>query len=201
MIKNVVFDMGGVVFDDSVENLKQIFPHKTELEIKELLSKSFGRIFDKCDIGEKKVKTLIEELKRGKNNEDAIFLLNPDYYYITFPLKVDVLEYIIDLKNKGYRLYVLSNVSDASDEYINSMIDINSIFDGALFSDREHMHKPDPRFFNKLFEKYELDKSETIFFDDRQINVDTANNLGIKSYLFRSLEDVDSVLEEENLTK
>lgn len=201
MIKNIIFDMGGVVFDDSASNLMQIFPNRNEEEINQIINMAFGRNFDKCDTGEKSISELISELKMKPGYEDAIYLLNPDHYNITFPIKMDVLEYIIDLKSRGYKLYILSNVSDESDKYINESIDIDSIFDGYLFSDKEHMHKPDVRFYNRLIDKYGLDKEETIFFDDRQSNVDVANNLGIKSYLFKTIEDTESVLNEKRLSK
>ena len=111
MIKNIIFDMGGVVFDDSASNLMQIFPNRNEEEINQIINMAFGRNFDKCDTGEKSISELISELKMKPGYEDAIYLLNPDHYNITFPIKMDVLEYIIDLKSRGYKLYILSNTS------------------------------------------------------------------------------------------
>ena len=44
-------------------------------------------------------------------------------------------------------------------------------FDGGLFSYEEHMVKPNKEFYEKLINKYNLNKAETIFFDDKEKNV------------------------------
>ena len=54
----------------------------------------------------------------------------------------------------------------------------------------EHIIKPDKRIYNLLIDKYNLKRSETIFFDDKEKNVISAINQGISSYVFKSIEDI-----------
>ena len=94
------------------------------------------------------------------------------------------------LKKQGYKLYLLTNITEDSYNYINDLININSIFDGGIYSYQEHIIKPDKRIYNLLIKKYNLNKAETIFFDDKEKNVISAINQGISSYVFKSIEDI-----------
>ena len=48
---------------------------------------------------------------------------------------------------------------------------MEKLFDGGLFSYKEQMAKPNKEFYEKLINKYNLIKEETIFFDDKETNV------------------------------
>ena len=48
--------------------------------------------------------------------------------------------------------------------------------------------------FDALIKRFDLNKEETIFFDDSQRNVKSGNEYGIKSYIFNSIKDI-TVLE------
>ena len=45
-----------------------------------------------------------------------------------------------------------------------------------------------------IVDRFKLDKSETIFFDDKEKNVIAANKMGLKSYVFTSIDDVEKKL-------
>lgn len=96
------------------------------------------------------------------------------------------------MKKQDYKLYLLSNITEDTYNYINKLIDINSVFDGGIYSYQENITKPDERIYNLLIKKYNLNKAETIFFDDKEENVISAINQGIDSYIFKSIEDIES---------
>ena len=98
------------------------------------------------------------------------------------------------LKERGYHLYLLTNITEDSYHYIYHLIDIHQIFDGGIFSYQEHLIKPDDAIYQLLLERYHLKKEETIFFDDKKKNVDKANQLGIKSFVFTSIQDIENHL-------
>lgn len=64
--------------------------------------------------------------------------------------------------------------------------------EGGLYSYQEKMAKPDYEFFEKLFKKYNIEKDESIFFDDKVKNVQAGNEIGVKSVLFKSIEDIEN---------
>ena len=57
------------------------------------------------------------------------------------------------------------------------------------------MIKPEPGIYDHLAEKYELNPSEAVFIDDRQINVDGALQRGFQGLLFTGYENTRDALE------
>ena len=107
---------------------------------------------------------------------------------------IENLEYIKTLKEKGYRLYLLTNITEDSYNYISSSINIREIFDGGIYAYNEHSVKQNQDTYNLLVDKFGLNKEETIFFDDKEKNVIAANKMGLKSYVFTSIDDVEKKL-------
>ena len=87
-----------------------------------------------------------------------------------------------DLKAAGYRLYVLSNMSREFIDFLRRF-PVYGLFDGEVVSCEEHTVKPEPRIYEILLERYGLTPSETLFIDDREMNIEAAA-LGIHGFVF-----------------
>ena len=185
-IKNIVLDIGGVIFDDSKKNIEKLLGKNCDV----IYKLAYGKSFKECLLGNKKVNEHIESLSNYKEFEDLKYILSKKNLLKSYPLITTNFEYIKTLKKQGYKLYLLTNITEDSYNYINDLININSIFDGGIYSYQEHIIKPDKRIYNLLIDKYSLKKSETIFFDDKEKNVISAINQGISSYVFKSIEDI-----------
>ena len=55
---------------------------------------------------------------------------------------------------------------------------------GEVVSCEEHTVKPEPRIYEILLERYGLTPSETLFIDDREMNIEAAAALGIHGFVF-----------------
>ena len=185
-IKNIVLDIGGVIFDDSKKNIEKLLGKNCDV----IYKLAYGKSFKECLLGNKKVNEHIESLSNYKKFEDLKYILSKKNLSKSYPLITTNFEYIKTLKKQGYKLYLLTNITEDSYNYINDLININSIFDGGIYSYQEHIIKPDKRIYNLLIDKYNLKRSETIFFDDKDKNVISAINQGISSYVFKSIEDI-----------
>ena len=185
-IKNIILDIGGVIFDDSKKNIEKLLGKNCDV----IYKLAYGKSFKECLLGNKKVNEHIESLSNYKEFEDLKYILSKKNLSKSYPLIITNFEYIKTLKKQGYKLYLLTNITEDSYNYINDLININSIFDGGIYSYQEHIIKPDKRIYNLLIDKYSLKKSETIFFDDKEKNVISAINQGISSYVFKSIEDI-----------
>ena len=90
------------------------------------------------------------------------------------------------LYEKGYRLYFLSNYSEKLHQDTVQHMDFMKMFIGGIFSYEVKCIKPDLKIYQLLLEKYKLCPEETLFFDDREVNVLAARKLGIQAKIFTS---------------
>ena len=91
------------------------------------------------------------------------------------------------LKEKGCRLYLLSNISkEFARQYhrVPAIDRLLSRFDGLVFSGPLGIAKPQPAIYRYLLETYSLRPEECIFIDDRPENLDGARQVGIAGYWF-----------------
>lgn len=186
MIKNIVLDVGGILFDDSKSNIERIFKKNCD----SIYKNAYGNGFKKCLLGEKTVQEYINSLSNISEFEDISYILNKENLSVSYPLLSENFEYIKKLKYDGYKLYLLTNITEDSFNYINNIINIDTIFDGGIFSYQEHLIKPNPNIYNLLIDRFKLNKKETVFFDDKKKNIIVSNNVGIKGVVFNSISDI-----------
>ena len=190
MIKNIIFDIGGIMFDDSTQNISNIL----NIDVSGFCKKVYGKSFVDCVLGNQEVSDYIETFKNDSDYETIKFILDKDNLHISYPLMQNNFNYISRLKDEGYNLYILSNIAKESYEYVKSTIDLDKVFKGGVYSYQEKLLKPDRKIYELIVNRYNLNKDETMFFDDKQKNVDAACEFGIQGVLFRTIEDIENNL-------
>ena len=193
MIKNIILDIGGIILDDGKENLRkylQVSKEETEKLYKIVYgSKGFRQYLLGYINLEECMNLVISENQEYKDYIEKM-LLKSNLKDIV-PIKSDVLQVIRKLKER-YKIYFLSNITKETYEYIEEIL---NEFDGGIYSFKVHLCKPNPEIYKKLLYTYYLKKEESIFFDDRQRNVDIGNKIGIKSIKFNTEQDILDVLQ------
>ena len=178
-IKNVVFDLGGVVFARD--------PRKFEPE--------FIRFFSYIMLP--KMPEQWEEYDRGVVSYDEIITWLTEYNNCSRELAAENLRRSIltqeaipstkalieSLKAAGYKLYVLSNMSREFIDFLRQQ-EVYANFDGEVVSCEEQVVKPDPEIYRRLIDRYDLQPANTLFIDDRKANVDAAIAQGWQGYHF-----------------
>ena len=86
-------------------------------------------------------------------------------------------------KEKGYKIYLLSNASLRQPLYF-PRIPGSQFFDGTVISAILGICKPDRRIYEYLLFKYGLKAEECVFIDDLPANIEAANEVGIHGILF-----------------
>lgn len=194
MIKNIVLDVGGVIFNDEKECLKGLEGIR---DIPRILKLAYSGEFKGRLLGTQTLEGHLESLKDDPDFDILEFLINEDNLPITYPVMPECLEYVRKLKADGYRLYLLTNITEGSHKYVDSVMDIDSLFDGGIYSYQDGVKKPDPEIYRLLVERFGLKKEETIFFDDKEKNVVAARKFGIKAEVFKTPKDIQDALEED----
>ena len=112
-----------------------------------------------------------------------------EIYTEVFPL-------LVRLKEKGHRIFVLSNTSPVFYELLEEQLSpLNEILDGFVLSCDIKAVKPDPKMFEEILHKYQLDPVNCIFLDDVKDNTKMAESLGIKAYQVKHRSDVVDILQ------
>ena len=178
-MKNVVFDLGRVVFAQD--------PNKSSAEFKQFFSyvqqTPMPQFWVDYDLGVSSLDDVVRELSAYRGVEE-------DYARELILLAISRQETIVptatliaDLKSAGYRLFVLSNMSREFIDYLRGQ-EVYANFEGDVVSCEVGVVKPMPQIYDILLEKFSLNAAETIFIDDRLENVVAAEAKGITAFHF-----------------
>ena len=106
------------------------------------------------------------------------------------------MEWILDLKARGYHVYILSNYSENMLDQTKDKLKFLPLMDGVVFSYKIKKMKPDPEIYEYLCDEYWLEPEESVFIDDRPVNIKGAETCGIHGIVFRSYEQAKKELDE-----
>ncbi len=188
MIKNYIFDFGWVLvrFDMNYMTRKYI---KDEADCQMAQEVIFDRLYwDRLDDG-----TITDaEVKEGIKSRlpqrlwDGALKAYDNWLY-NLPFIDGMVELVKEIKQKGGKLFILSNISKGFAENYKNVACIKelfSLFDGLVFSGPLHIVKPSAEIFEHIISKYDLKREECMFIDDNEKNIDGAEAVGMKGYLF-----------------
>lgn len=188
MIKNIVFDIGNVLLNfKPVEYLRTKMEEENIKSVKEAVFDSpEWPMLDEGTITEKEAIRVISE--RNAEIKDLVELAFDNWYDMLTPIENSV-KLLKELKAKGYNLYYLSNFQELAYDYIIKEYEFFGLFDGGVASFAEKLMKPDKDIYEKLMERYDLKPEECLFMDDTALNIDGAENVGMKGIVFTTAED------------
>ncbi len=202
-IKNIVFDVGGVLVDFCyMEYMRKLgFSEEMCREFeKDIIYSELWNDMDRGDLmldeAGIKFKKRLREMYKPCDDEVDLFIENIKDIVKEYPYSKGLLQ---SLKDAGYGVYILSNYPrDLADMHWKDFKFL-PVADGYIISAYERIVKPDEKIYRLLTEKFGIDLTESVFIDDRQINIDAANALGMKGILFKNLDDCMEALNKEGI--
>ena len=182
-MKNIVFDLGRVVFAQdptkSTEHYKQFFSYVSQSPM--------PQFWVNYDLGVSSLDTVAEELAEYRGVE-AAYARDMISQAVGRQETIAPTEALIhDLKAAGYKLYVLSNMSREFIDFLREQ-PVYRHFDGEVVSCEEGMVKPQPEIYDLLLERFNLEPEQTLFIDDRKENVEAAALKGINTVHFDRMD-------------
>ena len=185
MIRNIVFDVGKVLVsyepDAYMDSLGLDAGAKARLNA----AVFENPLWDASDQGLGTPEELLEQFILGDVElEDQI-----RYLYGTVGNTVELmpyaLEWIRELKEQGYGVYILSNYSENMLNQTREKLLFLRLVDGVVVSYRIKLLKPDPGIYRYLYDAYSLNPRECVFLDDRPENIRGAQGTGMHGIVFR----------------
>lgn len=196
MIKNIVFDNGGVIVKYSAKTYLDYFNFdKNKQEKLDTLFASYEWImFSKGELTSEDFKEFALH-KFPEYKEDVIEILDVNNLKFMIPPYKETLDFINYLKNLNYKVYLLTDINEDTIKYMKSEIkNFENIFDGVVYSCRVGMVKKDGKVFDYLLKTFDLIPEETLFLDDTIKNLEEANKYGIQTYRFLDpYRDIDFI--------
>lgn len=185
MMKNIVFDLGGVVFWRNPKKCTQEFLDFFAF-VRETPMPHFWNEYDR---GTLSLDEVMEHLmaRSGFSREKCVDFVQRaiDMQEAIRPTE----ELIKALKADGrYRLFVLSNMSHEFIEFLRR-VPVYRHFDGEVVSCEEGICKPEPEIYRLLLERYALAPAETLFIDDRPENIEAAEREGIVGFHYNRRDE------------
>ena len=188
MIRNIVFDLGGVIMticqDEAIKRFKSIgFKNVEDYLNPYTQTDIFGDIEEGKISAEQFRAKLSELIGKEVTYEECKFAWLG--YRQDVPLRnLDILR---KLKVQGYKLILLSNTNPfmmswgLSGEFDGNGNSLESYFDSLYLSYKLGVMKPNKKIFQYIIDNEKIQPGESLFIDDGERNINAARLLGFKT--------------------
>jgi putative hydrolase of the HAD superfamily len=190
-IKNIVFDLGGVIVDinrtAAVNKFKEIGIDNIEEFIDPYRQRG---IFRRIEEGSISRESFYEEICKIAGKKIDSKEIDQGWFDFLMPVDQKRLDFISELRKK-YKVLLLSNTNAIimswarSEQFSPAGKPLDCYFDGLYLSYEMGCMKPDFDIFHKMIESSGIVPKETLFIDDSEANINAGNSLGFKTFLFK----------------
>ena len=191
-IKNIIFDLGGVIINLDNQRTEDAF---TSLGVKDIRS-YFGHghassFFKEYEVGGISDQQFIESIRQltGITVPDQAIVDGWNALLLDFP--PERIQLLKNLRNT-YRTFLFSNtnalhLAALQQIYVNTFGggSLEDHFEKTYYSHLLGMRKPDIASFEYILKENQLDPAETMFVDDAIINVEGAEKAGLRGLFLR----------------
>jgi putative hydrolase of the HAD superfamily len=177
-------DDGGKILPDVM--CDWLSGQKTSTEIKNLLLNFMkNNEHEFCNYEEKEILNKLIDL-----------IFTPQQFINSKKISKKGLKFVKKCKENGHKIFILSNWDRESYLLLTKTYpELFSLFEekNIVFSGQIGLIKPDPKIYEYIVKKNNLNPKECIFFDDQEVNVKSANQFGIYSVLYKKSEYGDMI--------
>lgn|SRR5574344_180873 len=203
-IKNIIFDLGGVIYDIRYENIAESFVKYGIKDIGEFYSRNYQTPeMDSFEMGLMSP----DDFRNYVREATHTLLCDNDIDAIINAILVDIplyrVQLLLSLRQK-YKVFLFSNTNQINYDYYSKWVvekfsfDIfEACFDACYFSHFMHIRKPAVEGFSRIITEQRLEPHETVFIDDNMANVVGARKAGIRGYCLRN-KDIVELFDEYN---
>ena len=186
MIKNIIFDYGGVLLDWNPHYLYDPYfgdVEKAEWFLTNICTYEWNAQHDN---GKPIAEGTAELIAEHPEWEKEIRMYYDDFMKMMGGQIPGMEELVKDLKAKGYRVFGLSNWSVETFSQVRHVYPVLDLMEDMVISGIERVMKPDHRIFELALNRFSIKAEETVFIDDNPNNVQAACEVGIHGVLFQS---------------
>jgi len=187
-IKNIIFDLGGVIIDIHYQKTIEQFKKLGFIDFETIYTNiKQSHLFDLVETGKIPPHSFRMELRKYRNN------LTDSQIDKAWNAMIGEMPYqnvnLLKLLRLKYRTFLLSNTNAIHIEYflnyITQKFDYNPLpemFEHTYYSHEIGYRKPDLNSYNYVIMDAGLNASETLFIDDLEANIIGAREAGLKTF-------------------
>ena len=199
-LKNIVFDLGGVLLNIDYNKTENAFKQLGFLNFNEMYSQySADMLFSDLEMGKISNDHFYErmlEAGKGKLSKEQI---TTAWNAMLLTFRMPSLVFLEELSKK-YNLYLLSNTNAIHLEAFNEIFSretgqssLDAYFTKAYYSNHIGFRKPNEDVFQFILEDAGIKAEETLFIDDSYNNIETAQRMGFKTHLLKTGEKIEDL--------
>ena len=193
-INTIIFDLGGVIIDLSIEKTVTAFSRLTGFPPSDILhsyvTTPFFKAYERGEVDDSQFRDSVRKLFSVHSSDAEI---DHCWNAMLVDLPVSTLTMLENLK-KHFQVFALSNTNTIHINYVNeSMLQgkvLDSWFHKAYYSHRLGMRKPELEIYQHVLDQNQLIPEQTIFLDDNPDNLKAANSLYIQTRQITDLQQV-----------
>ncbi|MDQ3046875.1 MAG: HAD family phosphatase [Bacteroidota bacterium] len=194
--KNIIFDLGGVIFNIDYHLSTQAFASLDLKNFDSLFSQAKQtQLFDRYEKGLISSVEFRNELRTFYGNDLPDEKIDHCWNALLLDLPKERLDLLKKLKT-SHRTFLLSNTNEihmmAIYAYLHDIYgisDLSAYFEKVYLSYEINMRKPDQEIFQHVLNENGLLAEETLFIDDSAQHVESAKKLGIHAILLDVKEE------------
>jgi len=200
-IKNIVFDLGGVLlnlnFSKAVNAFQKAGFEDVEEQIKAFNHQGIFHQFETGHITPDEFRSAIRENAKVSLTDREI---DEMWNLMLLDIPREKLELLLELRGK-YMIYLLSNTNAIHWDYVckNAFnyhgFRVKDYFEETFLSFEMHLAKPGKAIFEKMLEDANLLPKETLFIDDSEANCKAAEEVGIHAHHYHIGDDLKEIFE------
>lgn len=187
MIKNIIFDWGGVLIHLDRGRCAQAFA-ECGIEVGDELTNPYGQRADLMDFerGLMSVAEFHDTVRRVYGRQLTDEQIDYAWNALLVGIPTYKLDKLLELKER-YRLFLLSNTNAVHWEEGRKQFDYRGLraedfFERIFLSNEIHELKPSPEAFIKVAQLADIKPEETLFIDDLETSCKSAEALGFHTY-------------------
>ena len=194
MIKNIVFDFGGVLVDWDPHYLYDAYFGDRARADWFLTNVCPFSWHTRMDAGEPVAECLAERKALFPEWSDEIQMYYDRWLEMVRGQIPGMEELIRELRAQGYRILGLSNWSAELFRITRPHFPVFDLIEGMVISGEERLVKPDEVIFRLLLERFSIRPEESVFIDDNPANVAAARRVGLYAIQFRCANELRNEL-------
>ena len=196
-IKNIFFDLGGVLISLNKERCVNEFRKLGVQEIEEQIWRSFkSGLFLRLEEGTITPDGFRNEIRQMTDKQLTNNEIDAAWNSFLVDIPHSKLELLLKLR-KHYRVFMLSNTNKIHFDYMKSHdfsvkagFSIDDYFEKCYLSYELHLSKPGKEIFEAAIEDSGILPQESLFLDDNQQNIECARELGFHTYFVGENEEL-----------